>query len=232
MIYAQGSSAVRIDNLLAAFDVQRGVRQGDSLSPLLFITTLQYALHGIDWKDYGIKINGSLISYLAYADDIVLLSRSTAEAQLMVTALCKETEKIGLKINVKKSKWMVQSRPPNPDKELLIHNEPIDLVSSFKYLGQTLAWPRNHTKEISQRISAGWGVYAKYKDFLSSRRVPIEMKKKLVELCVKPAILYGCETWSLTKSAWIRIRSAQRRMERRMLGLRLLDKVPSVDIRS
>ncbi|KAK6046110.1 hypothetical protein COOONC_16385, partial [Cooperia oncophora] len=70
LLYAHSTAAVRIANQLAEFNLQRGVRQGDSMSPVLFTLVLQYALNLIDWQGKGLKLGNKTLSYLAYADDI------------------------------------------------------------------------------------------------------------------------------------------------------------------
>ncbi|KAK6054565.1 reverse transcriptase, partial [Cooperia oncophora] len=71
LLYAHSTAAVRIANQLAEFNLQRGVRQGDSMSPVLFTLVLQYALNLIDWQGKGLKLGNKTLSYLAYADDII-----------------------------------------------------------------------------------------------------------------------------------------------------------------
>ena len=67
------------------FRLQRGVRQGDNISPRLFTSYLQDAFIGkINWKDRGITIDGEYLSQLIFADDIVLISKSTSELQKMI----------------------------------------------------------------------------------------------------------------------------------------------------
>ena len=74
LFYAHGRSEVAVGSSKAEFITEKGVRQGDSLSPLLFILVLQYALKTINWRNKGIDIGGKTLSYLAYADDIVILA--------------------------------------------------------------------------------------------------------------------------------------------------------------
>ena len=65
--------------------LQRGVRQGDNISPRLFTSCLQDAVFGkINWKDRGIKIDGEYLSHLIFTDDLVLIVKSTSELQKMV----------------------------------------------------------------------------------------------------------------------------------------------------
>lgn len=59
----------------------------------------------------------------------------------------------------------------------------------------------------------------------------MKLKKRLVEQCIKPAVLYGCETWALTKTAAMKLIRGQRRLERAMLGIRISDRISSKSIR-
>ena len=117
--------------------MQRGVRQGDTLSPKLFILCLQRALDSIDWAQRGLKVGNQHLPYLAYADDIVLLAHDVNELQSMVVDLSTACAAIGLKVNIAKTKWMSTDD------------------ASFIYLGQLVNWPRDHSKEISRRLAAG-----------------------------------------------------------------------------
>ncbi|EYB87051.1 hypothetical protein Y032_0269g833 [Ancylostoma ceylanicum] len=82
LLYANGSAAVKVEQCQAELNIQRGVRQGDPLSPLLFAITLQYALNTINFCDRGFRIDENPLPYLAYADDIVLLSSDRRELKV------------------------------------------------------------------------------------------------------------------------------------------------------
>ena len=90
-------------------------------------------------------------------------------------------------------------------------------MTSFIYLGQLVNWPRDHNKEISRRLAAGWATFSKYVTFFTAPRIPMRLKRRLFHQCVLPAMLYGCETWALTKATEDRLAKAQRRMERHIL---------------
>ncbi|KAL6724337.1 hypothetical protein Aduo_019234 [Ancylostoma duodenale] len=226
LLYPNGSAAVKIGEFQAELNIQRGVRQGDPLSPLLSTITLQYALNKMNFCDRGFKINGKPLPYLAYADDIVLLSNDRHELENMARDLTETSKQIGLTINFEKTKWMKLNNTTDMDEEIIeIEGQTIRHVYEYVYLGQLISQPRNRLKEIRRRIQAGRSIFFRHRLFLKSQSVAIDLKRKFVNTCILPAVLYGCETWTWTKETAITLRSAQRRLERAMLGVRFVDRV-------
>uniref|UniRef100_A0A914W7U0 Reverse transcriptase domain-containing protein n=1 Tax=Plectus sambesii TaxID=2011161 RepID=A0A914W7U0_9BILA len=156
-----------------AIDVWCGVHQGDTLSPKLFILCLQYVLNGISWAQRGLKVGSQRLPYLAYADDIVLLAHDVAELQSMADNLSTACAAIGLKVNVAKTKWLSTKDARH---QLHLCGKPIERVTSFIYLGQLLNWPRDHNKEISRRLAAGWAAFNKCKLFFTVLRIQMKLK--------------------------------------------------------
>ena len=114
-----------------------GVKQGYSLSPLLFNVTLDYVMSKVSKKFAGIRwgLCGKLTD-LNCADDICLLAHSTWARQITLERIEKETSKVGLKINVNKSKEMHITMKNK--ESLCIHSETIGRVTHFAYLGSII----------------------------------------------------------------------------------------------
>ena len=74
-------------------------------------------------------------------------------------------------------------------------------------------------------------VLDKNKEILQDRQLPISLKKQVMDQCVLQTMTYGCQTWSLNKQMTNKLRTAQRAMERKMLDLKLQDKIPCSEIR-
>ncbi|KAK6729781.1 hypothetical protein RB195_006684 [Necator americanus] len=86
--------------------IGNGVRQGDTISPKLFTAALQWIMKSLSWEERGIHVDGRFLSNLLFADDIVLFSSSTNEAETMLNELNEAGKRIGLRINRKKTQLM------------------------------------------------------------------------------------------------------------------------------
>ncbi|TKR68651.1 hypothetical protein L596_030900 [Steinernema carpocapsae] len=105
-IYSQATSKIQVGRAQVQIEIQRGVRQGDTISPKLFNAALEETFKELRWEDRGLNINGRRISNLRFADDIVLIADTEEELQLMVTELQEASRRSGLKINRQKTKAM------------------------------------------------------------------------------------------------------------------------------
>ena len=90
----------------------------------------------------------------------------------------------------------------------------------------------NSTKqEVSIRIKAGRSVFGKNREIFLDRHLPMSLKRKVFNQCVLPAITYGCQTWFLTKALVKTLETSKRAMERRMLNVKLEDRIRDTTIR-
>uniref|UniRef100_A0A914WVS6 Reverse transcriptase domain-containing protein n=1 Tax=Plectus sambesii TaxID=2011161 RepID=A0A914WVS6_9BILA len=209
---------VRFDK--TEINVCQGVQQGDTISPKLFSACLQLAFDRVNWQGKGININSQHLNHLRFADDIVLISHNYVQLQKMAKDLQQQAKGIGLKINVNKSK-LVTNQNTNQCPPFIVAGQQVEQVSKCVYLGQTIGDSTKRQKEISRLVTAGWHSFFKYKMIYTSKRTPIFLKRRLFNSCVLPAMLYGAETWLLTKREENRLAAAQQRMERIMTGTSL-----------
>ena len=101
----------------------------------------------------------------------------------------------------------------------------IEKVTNNKYLGQTIAIENRTKQEVSIRIKAKWSVLGKYRKIFLDRHLPMSRKGKVFSQCVLPAKTHGCQAWSLTKALVKKLETSQRVMERKMLNVKLKDKI-------
>ena len=87
-------------------------------------------------------------------------------------------------------------------------------------------------REIDERITAGWKCFGQYSAFLKDQKIPMCLKKKIMNTVIIPSMTYGAETWSLTKHLKNKLTVAQRTMERAMLGITIKDKIRNENIRA
>ena len=215
-IYNSGTSVIRLDKESNKFPIQKGVRQGDTLSPKLFNAGLEQVFRMLNWDNTGITINGEKLNHLRFADDIVLISNNGEEAQEMLNDLNRESNKLGMKINMKKTKVMYNDYT----NIIPVHvgTQEVEKVNDYVYLGQLVTMKNDKSDEIKRRIAAGWGAFGQYREILKSK-IPLSLKRKVYNQCIQAAMTYGCQTWAVTKRMQDRLKTTQRSMERAMLGI-------------
>ena len=147
---------------------------------------------------------------------------------IQLNIINQESKKIGLKIHRGKTKFMTNYKT---NEIIEIDNIEIEKVEEYKYLGQTIAIEDRTAYETQLRIKAGWLVFGKYKEIFQNKDIPMNLKRKVFNLCILPTLTYGCQTWTLTKDIVQKMKICQRKMERKMLGIKLIDKIPNLEIR-
>ena len=227
-IYQNAKASVRLHEDTADFPIERGVRQGDVISPKLFTTLMEFMFKKVDFGDMGIKIDGEKLNHLRFADDIVLIADRVDEAREMLRRLNEVSNSVGLKINGSKTQFMTNLVV---SEGLNLNGSNLELVSSYKYLGHELRIGRdNQTCEINRRIGLAWAGFGKLQ-YVFKAHIPVCLKRKVYEQCVLPILTYGAETLTLTKKTVNKIRIAQRKMERSLLDVSLKDKIRNTVLR-
>ncbi|MCJ3109057.1 reverse transcriptase family protein, partial [Klebsiella pneumoniae] len=112
-IYKDSTATLLLHKKSRKIPIQKGVRQGDTISPMLFTACLEEIFKSLDWNEKGLRINGDYLSNLRFADDIVLFSNDGDELQKMIEDLSRESAKVGLRMNMQKTKIMFSGTVDN-----------------------------------------------------------------------------------------------------------------------
>lgn len=228
-IYNNNSSRVKLETIGPSFPIKRGVRQGDPLSPTLFIAILEHVISKLDWKYSGINIQGMYLSHLRFADDLVLLSESSSQLQHMIHSLHSASVEVGLEINVSKTMAMTNSEK----RPIIINNNPLEYTENYIYLGKRISFDKNsNDREIERRIQLTWNKYWSMKEIFKSKVIPINIKTKVMNSNLLPCLTYGCQTWKFTSKIKNKLNVCQRALERSMLNIRKIDKIRHTKIRN
>ncbi len=193
-IYSDCYNTVKMHKNSDKIMINKGVRQGDTISPKLFTATLEGTFKTLDWTEKGININGEHLSHLRFADDIVIISDNLNELEKMLQELDKASRDTGLKMNMKKTKVMAGSAIVQ--KTVEVAEVVIEQVKEYVYLGQRFSLQAKNS-EIRRRIKAGWQAFGRYNTIMKGN-LPICLKRKVYNQYILPAITYGAETWTLT----------------------------------
>ena len=142
------------------------------------------------------------VHYLAYADDINLISRNKRLLTEAYLQLENEATQMGLKINTEKTKYMVNSRSADTmarEGNLLVGDHVFERVRDFKYLGSMVTETNKCSEEIKSRIAAGNRSYYSCLHMLKSRLLSRKSKEQIYKTLIKPVVMYSSETWTMTK---------------------------------
>lgn len=227
-LYSNSSSRVKLETVGPEFPIRRGVRQGDPISPRIFIAVLESIISELDWKNCGLSIEGRYLSHLRFADDLVLLSESSQQLQYMLDTLHKASRQVGLEMNITKTKVMTNFKKSN----IGIDNDFINYVDHYIYLGKQIGFNReSNSLEVERRVKHTWNKYWSYKEIFKSE-MPIKIKKTIMDSCLIPCLTYACQTWKFTNKIKNKIVTCQRGMERSMMNIKKIEKINHTKIRS
>ena len=176
--YTEGTAQIKTEKLSERIKIMKGVRQGDTLSPVMFTAAVENIFMRMNIET-GININGVGLSNLRFADDIILFAESEDKLKEMLEELNNEGKKDGMKLNKKKTKIMcneVARRRPRTG--VKIDAEQLEEVTEYKYLGRLITSGNELSKEIGERITSGWRRFGDYSHFLRDKKIPTCLKKE------------------------------------------------------
>ena len=144
----------------------------------------------------GIKIAGRNISHLRYADDTTLREESEEELKSLLMKVKEESEKVGLKLNIEKTKIMVTG----PITSWQIDGETVETVADFIFWGSKITADCDCSHEIKRCLFLGRKAMTNLDSMLKSRDITLPTKVHLVKAMIFPAVMYGCESQTLKKA--------------------------------
>ena len=156
---------------------------------------------GLDEVQAGIKIVGRNINNLRYEDDTTLMAESEEELKSLLIKVKKESEKVGLKVNIHKTKIMASG----PITSWEIDEETVERVSDFIILGSKITADGDCSHEIKRCLLIRRKVMTNLDHILKSRDISLSTKVHLVKAMVCPVVMYGCESWTIKKTEHWRI---------------------------
>ena len=150
---------------------------------------------GLDETQAGIKISRRNINKLRYADDITLMEESE-ELKSLLMKVKEESEKVGLKINIQKSKIMASG----PITSYQIDEEKMETMTDFILGGFKITVDCDCSHEIKRHLLLGRKVMTNLNNILKGRDITLSTKVHLVKTMVFPVVMYGCESWTIKKA--------------------------------
>ena len=181
----------------------KGVRQDCKLSSCLFNLYAEYIMQNaeLDEAQAGIKIPGRNINNFRYADDTTFMAESEEELKSLLMKVKEESENVGLKLNIQKTKIMA-----GPITSWQIDGETMETVTDF-ILGSSkiTADGDNCSHEIKRCFLLGRKAMTNLDSILKSRDITLPTKFCLVKAMVFPVVMYGCESWTIKKAERQRI---------------------------
>ena len=165
-----------------------------------------------DETQAGIKIAGRNISNLRYANDTSFMAESEEELKTLLMKV-KESEKVGLTLNIQKTKIMASG----PISSWQIDGETLETVRNFIFLDSKITADGDCSHEIERYLLLGRKVMTNLDNILKSRGVALPIKVHLIKAMVFPVVIYGCESWTIQKAEHRRINGFELWCWRRLL---------------
>ena len=148
---------------------------------------------GLDEAQAGIKIAGRNINDLRYADDTTLMAESVEELKSLLMKVKEESEKVGLKLNIQKTKIMASG--PITSWEI-----DVETVADFIFWGSKITADGDCSHEVKRCLVLGRKAMTNLESILKSRDITLLTKVHLVKAMVFPVVMYGCESWTVKKA--------------------------------
>ena len=151
---------------------------------------------GLEKAQAGIKIAERNINNLRYADGTTLMAESEEELKSLLMKVKEESEKVGLKLNIQKTKIMASGTINSWQ----IDGETVERVSDFIFLGSKITADGDCSHEIKRRLLLGRTIMTNLDSTLKSRYITQPTKVHLVKAMIFPVVMYGCQSWTLKKT--------------------------------
>lgn len=250
-------AAVRMGGGLSEwFDVRSGVRQGCVIAPLLFNIYIDFVVkqalalmpegcgvqlaYHCDGKLHRLKHGKAesmeLVSILLYADDMALLSSDAEELAVMLQTMDRVSAGFGMRINASKTEILsvpaaAAQQEVTPTAVQISEGE-VKQVSSFKYLGSLLDESGKLDRELSMRKGRALARFGQFERLWGAKHLSLATKVRCYKAYVLPILLFGSETWALSKKQSLVLERVHTSCLRKMLGVKLIDKHTNVQIRA
>ena len=196
------------------FNINNGLRQGDALSTILFNLVLEAALLKIDLRG---NISTRTKQLCAYADDVAIIARTQKALKGTFITLQEEAERLGLIININKTKYMQLTRKKGTTKQdFEIAGKSYEVVEQFTYLGVQIN-SKNVIQEIRLRIQADNRSLFANRKLLKNKDLNSASKLQIYKSIIRPTVTYGCETWTMMVTQQNRLLVFERRVLRKYM---------------
>ena len=156
---------------------------------------------GLKEAQAGIKIDRRNINNLRYADDTILMAESEEELKSLLMKVKEESEKVGLKLNIQKTRIIASG----PITLWEIDGEIVGTVADFILGGSKITADGDCSHEIKRHVLLGRKVMTNLDSTLKSRDITLSTNVHLVKATVFPVVTYGCESWTVKKAECRRI---------------------------
>ena len=188
-LYAGQEATVRTGHGTDWFQIGKRICQDCILSPCLFNLYAEYITRnaGLEETQAGIKI-ARYISNLRYADDTTLMAETEEELKRLLMKMKEESEKVGLKLNIQKTKIMASG----PITSWHIDGETVETVSDVIFGGSKITADCDCSHEIKSCLLLGRKVMTNLDSIFKSRDITLPTKVHLVKSMVFPVVMYGC----------------------------------------
>ena len=151
---------------------------------------------GLEEAQAGIKTAGRNINTLRYTDDTTLMAESEEELKSLLMKVKEESEKVGLRLNIQKTKIMASG----PITSWEIYGEIMETVADFIFWGSKITADGDCSHEIKRCLLLGRKVITNLDSIFKSRDITLPTKVCVVKAIVFPVVMYGCESWTIKKT--------------------------------